>query len=61
VRRWVEMGGDRWMRYIATIADWGAPPPQFFFCAPSCAGHGAHNRHKKEAKRGGARPRSPFG
>jgi len=53
VRRWVEMGGDRWMRCIALIGSWGAPPPQFFFCAPSCAGHGARNRHKKRGKKRG--------
>ena len=60
VRRWVEMGGSRWMRYITTIAGWAAPPPQFFFCAPSCAGTDARERGKKrqkEAKEGGAHPR----
>ena len=61
VRRWVEMGGDRWMRCIATIAVWGAPPPQFFFARPLARDTARTTDIKKEAKRGGARPRSPFG
>lgn len=60
-RRW---GGRRWAEYLAVPDKWGAQPFNFFLRAPLANLLHARGRAtdiKKEAKRGGARPRSPFG